>query len=105
MQEICHITFVNYETEANQVNIGVLPILAGVGRGEEGVNCTVLERSGHYELIQPDLVWLLSCDLLDSGCCYRLNVLKKYCHRQAVLRIRIRWIRMFWSSWIRIRIH
>ncbi len=42
----------------------VLPILAGVGRGEEGVNCIVLERACHYELIQPGLMWLLSCDLL-----------------------------------------
>jgi hypothetical protein len=60
MQEICHITSVNYAIAANQV----LPILAGVGRGEEGVNCTVLERACRYELIQPDLLWLLSCELL-----------------------------------------
>jgi hypothetical protein len=64
MQEICHVTSVNYAIEANQVNIGVLPILARVGRGEKGVNCTVLERACQYELIKSDLVWLLSCDLL-----------------------------------------
>jgi hypothetical protein len=63
-QEICYVTAVNYAIEANQVNTGVLPILAGVRRGEEGVNCTVLERACHYELIQPDLMWLLSCELL-----------------------------------------
>jgi hypothetical protein len=64
MKEICHVTSVHYAIEANQVNTGVLPILAGVGRGEEWVNCTVLERACHFELIQPDLVWLLSCELL-----------------------------------------
>ncbi len=35
MQEICHVTSVNYAIEANQVNSGVLSILAGVGGGKK----------------------------------------------------------------------